>query len=373
MSDLSLPETPYAVVDRERVRRNAQRLTDRLAGLGVPLRLHVKTAKAPEVAELVFGEANTGAIAVSTLAEAEAFADAGYTDIFYAVGITAAKLSRVLALLRRGVMLTVLLDSAEQARAVAEASRTAGVAIPALIEIDCDGHRSGLSPADPAVVELARLLADGGAEPRGVLTHAGESYHATSPQELHDAADNERDSIGRAAAQLRDAGFACPVVSLGSTPTALAATDLSGVTDVRAGNFVFFDLVMNRVGVCALDDIALSVVVTVIGHQPDKQWVITDGGWMATSQDRASDGQYGLVCDLAGKLIPELVMRQANQEHGILSLREGSNAALPILPVGTRLRILPHHACATAAQHREYHLVDGNTTIRGTWSRMTGW
>lgn len=373
MTDLSVPDTPFAVVDRERVRRNARRLTERLAHLGVPLRLHVKTAKAPEVAELVFGGASTGAIAVSTLAEAEAFADAGYTDILYAVGITSGKLPRVLALLRRGVTLTVLLDSAAQARAVAEASRAADVAIPALIEIDCDGHRSGLSPDDPAVIELARLLADGGAEPRGVLTHAGESYHAASSQELLDAADNERDSIGRAAAQLRNAGFACPVVSIGSTPTAHAATDLAGVTDVRAGNFVFFDLVMHGVGVCALDDIALSVVVTVIGHQRDKRWIITDGGWMATSQDRASDGQYGLVCDLAGDLIPDLVMGQANQEHGILSLRDGSDAGLPELPVGTRLRILPHHACATAAQHRDYRIVDGGTTIHGTWSRVAGW
>ena len=182
-TDLAAPDTPFAVLDRGRVRRNAQRMTDHLAGLGVPLRLHVKTAKTPEVSNLVFGASGTGPIAVSTLAEAEAFADAGHTDVLYAVGIAPAKLPRVLALLRRGVTLTVLLDNAAQARAVAEASRAAGVAIPAVIEIDCDGHRSGLHPDDSAVVELARLLRDGGADPRGLLTHAGESYHSTSAPE----------------------------------------------------------------------------------------------------------------------------------------------------------------------------------------------
>jgi D-serine deaminase-like pyridoxal phosphate-dependent protein len=320
----------------------------------VPLRLHVKTAKSREVAALVFPD-GPGPIAVSTLAEAEAFADAGYTDIVYAVGIAPAKLDRVLALRARGVDLVVLLDSAAQAEAVARRG------VPALIEIDCDGHRSGLRPEAPALLELAGVLGDG---LRGVLTHAGESYSATTPEALRAAADNERDVIVAAARRLRAAGHACPVVSVGSTPTAHAATDLTGVTDVRAGNFVFFDLVMRGVGVCTTDDLALSVVVTVIGHQPERGWVITDGGWMATSRDRGGDHGYGLVADLGGRLIPGVIMAQANQEHGILT---GARPA--DLPVGTRLRILPHHACATAAQHARYHL-QGEA---GAWARGAGW
>jgi D-serine deaminase-like pyridoxal phosphate-dependent protein len=169
-------------------------------------------------------------------------------------------------------------------------------------------------------------------------------------------------------------------VSIGSTPTAIAATDATGVSDVRAGNFVFFDLVMAGIGVCDVDDLALSVVVTVIGHQPDKGWVITDGGWMATSRDHQMDGhRYGLVADLAGNLLPDLTLAQANQEHGMLSIRPGSDAPLPHLRVGTRLRILPHHACATAAQHQEYRVIDnraatgGPPPIRDTWRRVNGW
>jgi len=367
---LADPDTPFAVLDRSRLERNVRRLASQLDRLGVPLRLHVKTAKSVEVAAVVFG-GGTGPITVSTLAEAEQFADAGYDDIVYPVGIVASKLPRVLALLRRGVRLTVVLDSAEQARAVADASREAGVRIPALVEIDCDGHRAGLEPDDPAVVEVGRLLADG-AELRGVLTHAGGSYFSANEDELRAAADAERDAVVRAAERLRSERLPCPVVSLGSTPTAFAATELTGVTEVRAGTYVFFDTVMLALGVCGVDEIAMSVVVEVIGHQAEKGWILTDGGWMATSADHGGDG-YGLVAGLDGDPIPGLAMTGANQEHGILSILPGSDAQLPDLPVGTRLRILPHHACATASQHREYKVVDGSAAVEATWPRSCGW
>jgi D-serine deaminase-like pyridoxal phosphate-dependent protein len=319
------------------------------------------------VAAVVFGGA-TGPITVSTLAEAEQFADAGYDDIVYPVGIVASKLPRVLALLERGVRLTVVLDSAEQARVVADASREAGVAIPVLIEIDCDGHRAGLKPDDPAVLEVARGVA-GGAELRGVLTHAGGAYHVHGEAALRRAADEERDAVVHAAEALRADGLACAVVSVGSTPTACFATDLTGVTEVRAGTYVFMDAVMVGLGVCAPEEIALSVVVEVIGHQADKGWILTDGGWMATSADRGPDG-YGLVAELAGTPIPGLAMTGANQEHGILTSAGGTP---PELTVGTRLRILPHHACAAASQHRAYQVVDGSEAIEATWPRSGGW
>ena len=367
---LADPDTPFAALDRSVLEHNVRRLRSHLEGLGVPLRLHVKTAKSVEVAAVVFG-GGPGPITVSTLAEAEQFADAGYDDIVYPVGIVASKLPRVLALLARGVRLTVVLDSVEQARVVAGASRDAGVAIPVLIEIDCDGHRAGLKPDDPALVGVARGVA-AGADLRGVLTHAGGSYHVHGEAALRRAAEEERDAVVHAAGRLRAAGLPCPIVSVGSTPTAFFATDLTGVTEVRAGTYVFMDAVMLGLGVCSPEEIALSVVVEVIGHQADKGWILTDGGWMATSADHG-DGGYGLVADLGGTPIPGLAMTSANQEHGILSIAAGSGAPLPDLPVGTRLRILPHHACATASQHRAYEVVDGTREIEATWPRSGGW
>jgi D-serine deaminase-like pyridoxal phosphate-dependent protein len=382
VTTLEDPDTPFAVVDRARMERNIGRLGMRLDKLGVPLRLHVKTAKSLEVAERVH-PTGPGPITVSTLAEAEYFADAGYTDIVYAVGIEPHKLARVLGLRRRGVDLQVLLDSTAQAEAVADASARTGEPIPALVEIDCDGHRAGIRADDPALLVIGRTLVDGGAELRGVLDHAGESYYADTPETQRQAAQEERDAVVRAARRLQEAGLSCPTVSVGSTPTAHAATDLTGVTEVRAGNYVFFDLVMAGIGVCAIDDLALSVVVTVIGHRPDKGWILTDGGWMATSRDRGTavqkvDQGYGVVTDLSGRVLPDLLMSGASQEHGTLSLRTGSTQDLPELPVGTRVRILPNHACATAAQYAEYRVISGDTVsdapeIEATWRRHNGW
>ncbi|NNN32166.1 DSD1 family PLP-dependent enzyme [Streptomyces sp. S3(2020)] len=377
---LNDPDTPFAVVDVHKSLRNIERLQARANQLGVALRPHMKTAKSLDAAALL-NDGNTCPVTVSTLAEAEAFADGGYTDITYAVGIDPHKLPRVIALLRRGVTLRVLLDSTEQAVFVAEASRQAGLPIPAQIEIDCDGHRGGLKPDDPTLTEIGRILHDAACLD-GVLTHAGESYFAYSAEEQRLAAQSERDIAVAAAERLRAADLPVACVSAGSTPTAHAAEDLTGVTELRAGNYMFFDLVMAGLDVCQVQDLALSVVVTVIGHRPEYGWIVTDGGWMAMSRDRgtavqAQDQGYGLVTDLAGHLIPNLVMTAASQEHGTLTVRDGTD--LPDLPVGTRLRILPNHACATAAQHHGYHVVDSSKgtepapVIHARWTRITGW
>jgi D-serine deaminase-like pyridoxal phosphate-dependent protein len=366
------PETPFLALDRQRVAANVRRLRAHLDRLGVGLRPHVKTAKSLDVARMLY-PGGPGPITVSTLAEAEAFAGAGYRDILYAVGIAPHKLGRVRALRERGVDVTVLLDSVEQAAAVGAAG------VPALIEVDCDGHRGGVAPDDPLLPGIARALRAGGGEARGVLVHAGESYFADGDEQLRAAAEHERAVAVAAAEALRAAGFAAPVVSVGSTPTAHFATDLTGVSEVRAGNFVFFDLVMAGIGVCTHADLALTVVATVIGHRPDKGWILTDGGWMATSRDRGTSRQrvdqaYGLVADLDGVLHDDLLMTDASQEHGILAIRPGSPAPLPDLPVGSRVRILPIHACATAGQHEHYHVVEpGARTVEAVWPRVRGW
>jgi D-serine deaminase-like pyridoxal phosphate-dependent protein len=369
-------ETPCLLVDEARMTRNIDRLKLRLDRLGATLRPHLKTCKSVEIARRLMPSAQ-GPATVSTLKEAEEFAAAGVRDIMYAVGLAPAKLDRVLELRRRGVDLSVIIDSREQAAAVAASSRVAGDRIPTLIEIDCDGHRAGVAPGDPILVQIGRDLHGGGAELRGVMTHAGGSYDAVGVAALERAAEEERAATVAAAKMLRDAGLPCPVVSVGSTPTAHFARDLTGVTEVRAGVYVFFDLVMAGIGVCSVDDIALSVLTSVIGHQRSKGWVLVDAGWMSMSRDRgtakqALDQGYGLACDVSGEAYRDLIMIEANQEHGILALRPGSGATLPELPVGTLLRILPNHACATAAQHDRYRATDGSF-VTATWPRFSGW
>lgn len=376
-SALARLPTPGLLLDQQRMDRNIARLKQHLRRLGVGLRPHLKTSKSIDIAHRLMATP-AGPATVSTLKEAEEFAAAGVRDILYAVGIAPAKLDRAVALRNRGVDLSIVVDNIDQARAVAAKCRNLGIEIPTLIEIDSDGHRAGIQPGDPLLVEIARTLQEGGADPRGIMTHAGGSYDARSEAQLVAAAEQERAAAVQCAEQLRAAGFASPVVSVGSTPTAHFARDLTGVTEMRAGVFVFFDLVMAGIGVCSIDDIAISVLASVIGHQPSKHQILVDAGWMAMSRDRGTANQpvdqyYGLVCDPAGRPYPDLIMRQANQEHGVLEIRPGSSAPLPDLPVGSLVRILPNHACATAAQHTHYNvLADGQVIAK--WPRIpSGW
>ncbi|OYW61720.1 MAG: alanine racemase [Rhizobiales bacterium 12-68-15] len=369
-------DTPALLLDAGRMRRNVERLRTRLAPLGVSIRPHLKTVKSVEAARLILAN-GTGPATASTLKEAEVFAAAGVSDIIYAVGISPAKLKRVLALRAGGCDLAVVLDSLAQAEAVAAASRQSGMRIPALIEIDCDGHRAGVAPDAPLLTAIGAVLGRD-AELRGVLTHAGESYGVVGAEGLAAFAERERAAVVAAAERLRAAGLPCPVVSVGSTPTAHFARDLSGVTEVRAGVYVLFDLVMAGLEVCTTDDIALSVLTTVIGHQQERGWTIVDAGWMAMSRDRGTASQtvdqgYGLVCDLEGRPLDDLILVSANQEHGIVAPRPGSGRTPPDLPVGTRLRILPNHACATGAQFDGYHVLGLAQDELPYWPRFRGW
>ncbi|HEY0331778.1 MAG TPA: alanine racemase [Rhodopseudomonas sp.] len=371
--------TPCLLLDEARLRRNVTTMKQHLAALGVGFRPHLKTAKCLEVARIAMTQPS-GPATVSTLREAEFFAAGGVRDMIYGVGIAPQKLDRVGAIRKRfAADLAVILDSVEQADAVADWVKTNGDALPVLIEVDADGHRSGVAPHDQAtLVAIGRRLIAGGAQLRGVLLHAGASYGLSDPVAIAAAAEAERAAAVSAATLLRQAGLPCPVVSIGSTPTARFATHLAGVTELRAGVFMIGDLFQAGVGSCAIDDIALTVLSSVIGRQRAKGWIIVDAGWMALSRDRgtarqAVDQGYGLVCDLAGKSYPDLMLIDANQEHGIVAVRPGSDAALPELPIGARLRILPNHACATGAQHDRYHVLDDSGAVSAVWPRINGW
>jgi D-serine deaminase-like pyridoxal phosphate-dependent protein len=238
------------------------------------------------------------------------------------------------------------------------------------------------------LLEVAHALVDdgalhndsrqGGARLGGVMTHAGSSYALSTPEALQAMAEQERAGCVRAAQRLRAAGFPCPVVSVGSTPTALSARQLEGVTEVRAGVYVFFDLVMANVGVCAPTEIALSVLTTVIGHQRDRGWALVDAGWMAMSRDRGTQTQgrdygYGLVCDALGQPLDGYVLSSANQEHGIVAHSTDLDLAIvERFPVGTQLRILPNHACATGAQFPQYEVLGAGGAVQ-SWPRFYGW
>jgi len=370
--------TPALILDRDKLEKNAKRMRDRVGGLGVILRPHVKTSKSIDVLRVLAGGKELP-ITVSTLAEARYFFERGVRDILYAVGIAPVKLPQVAELMRAGCTLRVILDSAEAADSVQAFGTNEGLTIEALIEVDTDGCRAGVAPDDELLIEIGRRFSAGsGARLAGVMTHAGGSYSARTLGEFEAIAERERAGAVGAAERLRSAGFPVDIVSVGSTPTVTYARALEGVTEARVGVYAFGDLVQAELGTCATNDIAISVLASVIGHSRSHGRVLIDAGFLALSRDRGTsdlpvDWGYGAVCDaLTGELIENVRVDSTNQEHGIITATAGE-LDWSRFPIGSRVRILPNHACATAAAYDRYFVTDGGEAIVDVWERINGW
>jgi len=349
-------------------------MREKVRELGVTLRPHVKTSKSIDVLRILAGNADLP-ITVSTLAEARYFFANGVTDILYAVGIAPVKLREVADLIRAGCKLRVILDTVDAAVAVRQFVDAHDIPIEALIEIDSDGHRAGVAPDDPLLIEIGQALGDRLA---GVMTHAGASYDCRARGEFEAMAEQERSSTVQAAKRLRAAGLLCDIVSVGSTPTIHYGRGLEGVTEARAGVYAFGDLVQAELGTCAMEDIAIGVLASVIGHNRHYGRVLIDAGFLALSRDRGTsdmplDWGYGAVCDpISDEVIEGVTVSSTNQEHGIITSRTGQ-IDFDRLPVGSRVKILPNHACATAAAYERYFVTNGTSEIVDVWERVNGW
>jgi len=370
--------TPSLVLDRGKLAANAAVMRARMDGHGIQLRPHAKTAKSAAVARVAAGD-DANALTVSTLAEAAYFLDHGFTDLIYAVCVTPAKLDAVRSLMDRGADLKIITDNVGVARAIA----AHGGAHRVLIEIDCGEHRTGVVPDAPALMDIGSAVAAGGnASIAGVMTHAGHSYASRSAAEAADIAEAERLAAVTAAARLRDAGHATPIISVGSTPTATHGRNFDGVTEARPGVYVFQDLFQAGIGSCGMTDLALSVLASVISHNPSRGAMMLDAGGLALSKDRSTaaldgggDYGFGLVCDLDGTPVPGLIVAGVHQEHGDVPIADA--ALFDRFPVGARVRVLPNHACMTAAAYGHYQVVDqavdGGMGVVAVWDRCGGW
>lgn len=384
MIDLAALPTPVLLLDRTRLERNCARMRERAKTLGVILRPHLKTAKSATIAEIAHNGAK-GPITVSTLAEAEYFAARGFRDILYAVPIAPQKLEQVAAIMtRHGTDPKIITDNVAVAQAIADKGKALGVTFRVLIKIDCGLGRAGIAPASDELLPIAAALASPGADLAGVLTHAGHSYHAKTLPEIKRIAEEERAAVVHAAKRLRGAGHACPIVSVGSTPTAIHADNLSGVTEMRPGNFVFFDLFQVGVGSCRMEDIAVSVLATVVSHHRGRNHLLVDAGGLALSKDTGANEHapgtgYGLVCrPEAAQPLPGLAIYDVHQEHGLIGGPDAAPLDFAAFPPGSRLRILPNHSCMTGAMYDRYFVTEnldqgGGLTIVAEWDRVNGW
>jgi D-serine deaminase-like pyridoxal phosphate-dependent protein len=370
MTTLDELPTPALVLDLGILRANLARMAAAVARHpGVALRPHMKTAKSLDVAALA--APGHGPITVSTLAEARYFFEGGYRDQIYAVGIVPAKLDAVAALNARGASIKVIVDDAESAAAIAAHPGP----LQALVEVDVGEGRGGVAPESDALPALAATL---GPRLAGVLTHAGHSYAGRSDADMARIAEAERAGVVRAAERLRAAGHAVGIVSLGSSPTALHGASMAGVTEIRAGVYMFGDLLQMQIGTHAPDAIALTVLASVIGRKPERETVLLDSGALALSKDRSTekaprDYGFGLVLDLDGRSsFGDALVVRTHQEHGEVKRQDGT-LDLARLPAGGKVRVAPNHACLTAAAYDRYHVVDGGRDVVAVWDRVNGW
>jgi len=375
MTSLHDLDTPALILDRARLARNCEDMLARCRARGVRLRPHMKTLKSVACARLAVDPSH-GGIAVSTLAEAKYFADAGFQDIQLALCLPPGRVGRAVAVLEADPRFSVFVDSVSAAEAIAASDAPLGV----WIEIDCGEHRTGVAPDDAALLRIAERLQASRAVLRGVATHGGHSYGCRSVAEIRAVAEQERAAAVAAAERLRSAGHVVAEVSAGSSPTAWHGESAEGLTEIRAGVFMAGDLFQANIGAPeGHGALAVTVLSSVISADPGHGHVVLDAGALALSKDRSTaatpeqDFGYGLVLDLAGRAsLGRLVVGAVHQEHGDVSGPD----PLPFaqLPVGARVRIAPNHVCMTAAAYACFHVVDGaDPRVQEVWPRVQGW
>jgi D-serine deaminase-like pyridoxal phosphate-dependent protein len=362
-------QTPCLVLDRGILERNLKRMSGAVRKNGAALRPHLKTAKSAVVARMAV-EGEAGGITVSTLAEAEYLADNGFRDILVAAALPPSKLDRAAGLIDRGVTVSLVTDDVGAARAIAAHRGSFRV----LVELDSGDRRAGLDVSSNAVIEVARAL---GPKLAGVMTHAGHSYSCRSIECIKKVAEHERQTVVSAAERLRAAGLECQTVSVGSTPTMTHAENLDGVTEARPGVYMFQDVFQAEIRSCSKEDIALTVLASVIGRKVEENRFLVDAGALALSKDRSTqvtehDVGFGEVWTIDGR--PDFgrcIVERVYQEHGVVTGVD----PLPFdgLQVGARVRIAPNHACLTAAAHNKYFVVEGGDEVVAVWDRVNYW
>ena len=345
--------TPALVLDLARVERNIDRMAARCRDLGVSLRPHLKTHKCVEVAERQRARGAAG-VTVSTLVEAQVFADHGFDDVTWAFPVIINRIPAARALAER-ITLRVFVDGPEALDAL-ERER---FAFHVWLKIDCGYHRAGLDPAAPATLALARRLA---ASPHlvfdGIATHSGHAYDAVGCEAIRTVAEAERAAVAEFRRRLADEGIVV-AASVGSTPAMSCVERLDGVQEARPGNYVFYDASQVALGSCAATDCGVTVLASVVSRQAGAHHCVVDAGALALSKDPGHPGpvpSMGWIYDdyAGGTLREDARLTSLSQEHGKVSAP---------LPVGAKVRILPNHSCLTVACFDEYYVAEGDRVI----------
>ncbi len=358
MTDERELETPALLVHLDVVERNLAHMADRARRLSVALRPHIKTHKCLELGRRQLAHGATG-ITVSTLFEADAFANAGFTDLTWAFPLDPTHLPRVRRIAEQAT-LRVVVDDLETAQALA------GTGLHVWLKVDCGYHRAGVDPASPYALEVARELGrERGLTFDGLLSHSGHAYRTRDQTEAGRVAEQERQVMVWFAELLRKDGVPVRGISVGSTPAMAAVQDLTGVTEARPGNYIFYDRTMVLIGCCRPEDVGVTVLASVVSHQPGASHFVVDAGALSLSKD-AGPTHLGLpqaMGEVRGH--PELTVASVSQEHGIIRAA-APDAIEGRFRVGERVEIVPNHSCLTMAHFDQYVVLEGGR-VSGRW------
>jgi D-serine deaminase-like pyridoxal phosphate-dependent protein len=326
------------VVDLDKLERNIVAMQHAISPAGVRLRPHVKTHKIPEIARMQLAAGGHG-IAVAKVAEAEVFADAGFDDIVVAYPVVGPEKWRRLARLAKSCRTTVNVDSAFAANGLSAAATAQGVTILVQVDIDTGFHRCGVAPADAAA--LCRVIMRlPGIELDGITTHRSAFFPDHGGRPVAELGREEGEIMARLAADLRGQGIPIREVTCGSTPTAIAASQVPGVTEVRAGTYVFGDLIMVGVGAMERDDISLSILSTV-QSRPYPTRATFDGG-MKTFMGEAFPSPPRFLKGYGEAVDAPIYFEGLTEEHGLAVTPPDLE-----LGVGDRVAFYPNHVCTT--------------------------
>ena len=364
MTGLTDMETPAVLVDRAQLEANLQSMQRLAEEQGVALRPHAKTHKSVAIARRQI-ELGARGLTVATVDEALVFAAHGIESMTISrPTLSPSKLDRLLAEAAPEVDLRVVVDSGPGVEVAARSAAAAGRQLGVSIKVDVGLHRCGVDPDGPGAVELARLIGQSqGLDFKGILSHAGQAYAAGSVEEAAAMAETERQIMVRVRDALTQSGTAVAEVSVGSTPTVLAAGSFDGVTEIRPGNYVFLDLLPIGVGVAAEADVALTVLATVISK--NDRYFITDAGSKTLTSDAGVHGMVGTQgfgaaypADRYPSPDHRLRVEGLSEEHGKLRRADFD------LPVGSQVRIIPNHSCPVANLAREFVVIEDGSVAR---------
>jgi D-serine deaminase-like pyridoxal phosphate-dependent protein len=354
--------TPAVLVDVNRAKANIARMQSTVSVNGIRLRPHAKTHKSPVVAKWQIDAGAVG-ICCAKLGEAEVFADAGIEDIRLPYPVHPSNADRVARLLDR-VKLSIITDLTEVAREWSAAMTRMDRTLDVLVKVDVGFHRCGIDPERPDaadfIAEVSRLP---GLRLKGVLSHAGHAYNAGSDEDIKAIAIEEARILTDVAQRARAKGASIEEISVGATPTARFSATIPGITEMRPGNYVYFDRTQVALGAASLDDCALTVLATVVTGHKDR--VIFDSGSKTLTSDGArgaNNAGYGAVftrVDDPTALDPNLVIERLSEEHATVRVTSGRTALEP----GSRVRILPNHSCVVSNLVDEIVLVDGTRVL----------